>query len=78
MQNDSKIVGQRIMDFINARDLTIHRLSVKAGLPNTTLVDLINGTTKSARLSTVTAVCSALEISVHDFFDFPPYNEVEK
>lgn len=78
METDSKIVGQRIMKFINARDLTIHRLAIKAGLPNTTLVDLINGTTKSAKLSTIIAVCSALGISVHDFFDFPPYNEVEK
>ncbi|MBS0937560.1 helix-turn-helix domain-containing protein [Lactiplantibacillus plantarum] len=78
MKNDSKIVGQRIVDFLKDRDITVHRLSVKSGVPNTTLVDLINGTTKSAKLSTIISVCSALGISVHDFFDFPPYNEVEK
>lgn len=78
MENDTKIIGTRIMEFINARDTTIHRTAVKAGIPNTTLVDLISGTTKNARVSTVRAVCSALGISVHDFFDFPPYNEVEK
>ncbi|EAD4555692.1 XRE family transcriptional regulator, partial [Listeria monocytogenes] len=27
---------------------------------------------------TVRKLCQALEISVHEFFDFPPYNEVEK
>jgi DNA-binding Xre family transcriptional regulator len=78
MNNDSEIIGKRIMDFINERDITIHRLAVKAGIPNTTLVDLINGTTKNARVSTVRAICQALQITVHDFFDFPPYNEVEK
>ncbi|QGG60114.1 helix-turn-helix domain-containing protein [Loigolactobacillus bifermentans] len=78
MENDTKIIGARIMEFINARDTTIHRTAVKAGIPNTTLVDLISGTTKNARVSTVRAVCAALDISVHDFFDFAPYNEVEK
>lgn len=78
MERDSVIIGKRIMEFLNDRDLTIHRVSVRAGIPNTTLVDLINGTTKNARVSTVRAVCSALGITVHDFFDFPPYNEIEK
>ncbi|GAW99685.1 helix-turn-helix domain-containing protein [Secundilactobacillus mixtipabuli] len=78
MNNDSEIIGKRIMDFINERDITIHRLSVKTGIPNTTLVDLITGTTKNARVSTVRAICQAIQITVRDFFDCPPYNEVEK
>jgi transcriptional regulator with XRE-family HTH domain len=76
--NESQIIGNRIVGFLEDRDLTVHRLAVKSGLPNTTLVDLINGTTKSPKVTTIRSICSGLGISVRDFFDFPPYNEVEK
>ena len=76
--NESQILGARIVEFLDSRDLTVHRLAVQSGLPNNTLVDLINGTTKSPKVTTIRAVCSGLGISVRDFFDFSPYNEVEK
>lgn len=78
MNNDSTLIRARLNEFINERNLTINRIAVLSGLSQSSVNNLYDGSTKSPKVATIRAICTGLGISVHDFFDFPPYNEVEK
>lgn len=74
---ESELIIQRLYDLMRERNLTVNRLATLAGITQSTISSFIYR--KSVpRVDLLHSLCSALEISLHDFFDFPPYNEVEK
>ncbi len=78
MKDDATLISERLDTFIKARNLTINRLAVLSRLSQSSVNNLYDGSTKSPKLNTIRHICKGLNISVRDFFDFPPYNEVEK
>ncbi|UIJ50306.1 helix-turn-helix domain-containing protein [Listeria monocytogenes] len=76
--NNVNLISDRIIFFINQKNLTINRLATLADIPGATLNDLVNKKGKTVKLDTLTSICPILGISVTEFLDFPPYNEVEK
>lgn len=78
MNNDSTLIRARLNEFINERNITVNRLATLSGIGQSTLNSLYDGSSKRPTVTTIRAICTGLGISVHDFFDFPPYNEVEK
>lgn len=78
MKNDSELIQIRLNIFIRDRNLTINRLAVISGLSQSSLNNLYDGSTKSPKINTIRKICTGLGISVRDFFDFPPYNEMER
>lgn len=75
--NDAELFKQRLYSFMEEKNLTIHRVAVLSGITPSTLNNIVNRGS-APRLDTIQKICSGLRISVRDFFDFPPYNEVEK
>lgn len=78
MKDDAELIRVRLNQFINERNLTINRLAVISGLSQSSVNNLYDGSTKSPKINTLRSICRGLGISVRDFFDFAPYNEVEK
>ena len=78
MPTDADYVSSHLLQLLKERNLTINRIATLAGLRQSTVNAMFDGSSKRPTISTIRKVCSALGISVHDFFDFPPYNEVEK
>lgn len=78
MDNDAKLISNRLYKFIEDKNLTINRLATLSGINQSSVNNLFDGSTKSPKIATVKALCDGLNISVRDFFDFPPYNQVEK
>ncbi|MCO6543135.1 MAG: helix-turn-helix transcriptional regulator [Lactobacillus sp.] len=78
MNNDAQLITQRLIDYLQKRNLTINRIATLSNLSQSTINNLFDGSTKSPTISTVRAICYGLNISVTEFFDFPPYNEVER
>lgn len=78
MDNDAKLISNRLYKFIEDKNLTINRLATLSGINQSSVNNLFDGSTKSPKIATVKALCDGLNISVKDFFDFPPYNQVEK
>lgn len=78
MKTDAQLISERLFTFLNERNLTVNRLATLSGVPQTTLNGIVNGESKNPRVGTIRKLCKALGISYHDFFDFPPYNEVGK
>ncbi|EAD3699777.1 helix-turn-helix transcriptional regulator [Listeria seeligeri] len=78
MKTDADLISEKLLILIEEKNLTINRLATLAGLKQSTLNSIFTGASKRPTITTVRKLCQALEISVHEFFDFPPYNEVEK
>ncbi|WP_088815481.1 MULTISPECIES: helix-turn-helix transcriptional regulator [Listeria] len=76
--NNVDLIADRMITLANQQNLTINRLATLAGLPGATLNDLANKKGKSVKFDIITSICPILRISVTEFLDFPPYNEVER
>ena len=70
-------VKQRILDLCKEYDLTINALSVKAGMPRSTLKNIIYGTSKNTGIITIQLVCDALGISICDFFSDDMFKNID-
>ncbi|MBV0929674.1 MAG: helix-turn-helix domain-containing protein [Lentilactobacillus diolivorans] len=75
---DHELILNRIYQLIRERNLTVNRLATLSGVRQSTLTSLESRPTGVPKADTIRLLCKALGISVKDFFDFPPYNEVEK
>ncbi|PWG01119.1 XRE family transcriptional regulator [Levilactobacillus bambusae] len=58
-------------------NITLNRVATLSDITASTLNNIVNRGS-APRIDTIRKICNGLNISVHDFFDFPPYNEVEK
>ena len=76
MKTDGEFVSEHLMELITQQNLTINRVATLAGLNQSTVNAMFEGRSKRPTITTIRKVCGTLGISVHDFFDFPPYNEV--
>ena len=75
--NHGEYFIDRLYYYMRVKNLNVHRVSILAGITNSTLSNIIYR--KSApKLDTIYKVCEGLGISVRDFFDFPPYNQKDK
>lgn len=77
MKTDGELISEHLMEIITSKNLTINRVATLAGLSQSTVNAMFEGRSKKPTIYTIRKVCNVLDISVHDFFDFPPYNEVE-
>ena len=78
MKTDGEFVSEHLMELITQQNLTINRVATLAGLNQSTVNAMFEGRSKRPTITTIRKVCATLGISFQDFFDFPPYNEVEK
>lgn len=58
-------------------NLTINALATKAGMPRTTLKNIVYGTSKNTGIVTIKLVCDALGISIKDFFDNELFDDLD-
>lgn len=59
----------RIQEFLDAKGWTINKLADEAGFTHSTVYKLMNNENRSPTLATLETICTALEISLSDFFD---------
>ena len=74
----SEAVIRRLFELCNERQITINKLSTISGVTQSTVSDIVNGTTASARMDTIKKLCDGLEISVRQFFDSPLFDDLEQ
>ena len=74
----SEAVIKRLFELCNDRHITINKLSTISGVTQSTVSDIVNGTTASARMDTIKKLCDGLEISVRQFFDSPLFDDLEQ
>lgn len=75
--SEAELIIDRLYSLMRDKNLSVNRLANLAGVTQSTVSSLIYRKTVP-RVDLLHALCKVLDISVRDFFDFPPYNEVEK
>ena len=72
-----KQVSLRIQQLCAAHGYNINSLARKAGIPPTTLKNIVYGTSRNPGVVTIKLICDGLEISLYDFFDADSFKQAE-
>ena len=74
----SEAIRRRIINLANERNITLHRLSLEAGIPYSTLSSFINKKSQSPKLATLLHICEGLGIELNEFFTDKLFKDVEE
>ena len=72
-----KLVAVRIQQLCAAHGYNIHSLARKAGIPPTTLKNILYGNSRNPGVITIKLVCDGLGISLYDFFNADAFKDIE-
>jgi transcriptional regulator with XRE-family HTH domain len=64
-----KFIAIRILALCQERHITPNALSRIAGVPPSTIKNILNGKSKNPRVTTLQKLCNGLKISLTEFFD---------
>ncbi len=70
------LLANRIKELCGRRNVSLYMLSYQSAVPMTTLMHIMDGSTKNPGLFTIAKICNGLNITVKDFFDTPEFNEM--
>ena len=76
--NISQATIKRILELCNERNLTVNALSNISGVTQSTVNDIVNGTTYNAGIATIKKLCDGFEITLGEFFSTPEFDELEQ
>lgn len=76
--NISQAVVKRVEGLCRERNLTINALSNLSGVTQSTVNDIVSGTTYNTGIVTIKKLCDGLGISVRDFFDCDLFTSLEQ
>ena len=70
------ILLDRIDQLCNEKDMTYYNLSYKATIPLTTLIHIMDGSTKNPGVFTIMKICDGFGITMREFFDTAAFEDV--
>ena len=70
----NEAVSKRIVTLCQERGISQYELSMKSGVPQSTLSTIKSCTFASMKLRIIYEICEGLEISLKDFFDSPLFD----
>ena len=62
-------ISERILQLCKENNLNVNKLANLAGLPQSTLNDVVHGKSKNPTIKTIYYLCFGLGIELKDFFD---------
>ena len=71
-------ICQRIMELCRQEHLTLNGLSVRCGITQSTLNNIISGRNNSATVSTLQKICAGVGIELPEFFDSDLFRGLEQ
>ena len=69
------ILQERIEALCKEKDMTYYSLSYKATIPLTTLIHIMDGSTKNPGVFTIMKICDGLGITMKEFFDTAEFDD---
>lgn len=74
---EQKILSERIDSLCRERGLSYYELSYKAAVPMSTLMHIIDCSTKNPGIFTIMKICNGLDITITAFFDTQEFIDIE-
>lgn len=75
--NLQQAVKYKIFKLCAERNITINKLAMLAGINQSTVNSLIDGTSKNPKLLTILRLCLGLDMELKDFFDDPLFKDLD-
>ena len=69
---------KRLLELCSERNITINKISNISGITQSTVSDIVNGTTTNTGIVTNKKLCDGFDISVRTFFDSPLFDDLEQ
>lgn len=70
----NEAISLRIRELCKQKGFTQYALSMKSGVPQSTLSTIINCSFPSMKMRIVYEICEGFEISIKEFFDSPIFD----
>ena len=74
----SEAVVKRLYQLCDERNLTVNKISNISGVTQSTVSDIVNGTTSNAGIATIKKLCDGLGITITEFFQSDLFAELEQ
>ena len=71
-------VKQRLLSLCAEKKMTINKLAISAGIPRSSLKNILYGKSHNPGIVTIKILCDGLEISLKDFFDSKEFWDLEQ
>ena len=69
---------KRLLELCSERNITINKISNISAITQSTVSDIVNGTTTNTGIVTIKKLCDGFDISVRAFFDSPLFDDLEQ
>lgn len=71
-------VRNRILGICGKRKLTINKLATMAGLPPSSLKNILYGKSLNPKLATIKMLCDGLDMTLGEFFSTEEFDQLEQ
>lgn len=71
----NQAVSRRLVELLEARNMTQYQLALKTGLPRSTIANVVNCMYPSTKLYIIHELCQGMGIDLCEFFASPLFEE---
>ena len=71
----SDVIIKRLSELCSEKKITINKLATLSGITQSTVDNIMKGTTKNPKLKTLHKLSVGLEMTLSEFLDFPEMND---
>ena len=75
--NEQKLLSQRLEYLCKEKRLSYYALSYRSTVPLTTLMHIVDCSTKNPGIFTIIKICNGLDVTIQEFFDSKEFVDVE-
>lgn len=69
---------QRIIQICQERDISINALSIKSGVTQSTVQNIVSGRNHSTTVATIQKLCDGLGMTITEFFQSDLFSNIEQ
>lgn len=70
-------ITERVKEILHEKNKTGYNLYISSGLAKSTVYDIIAGTKKRISVLSIKEICSALDITLSEFFNSPLFENLD-
>ncbi len=70
-------IAARVNELCDNENLSVHGFSLKVGVANSTLADIVKARNESIQIKFIYAICAGLNMSLNEFFQSPHFDKNE-
>lgn len=74
----AEAVRNRILGICGARKLTINKLATMAGMPPSSVKNILYGKSRNPKLITIKMLCDGLDMTLGEFFSTEEFDHLEQ